>query len=152
VYQFKRRADYLARTCVTWQGQVRSIDNTLDKDTWGPTEAFLQEAAAFESQGSWVDHSDGAYNMGEDSDSEVEADGHAARYEPYSDMEDEDYGELLDAIETQALTDAYHIDEEFPTDFHTGLGDLAGNNPVASSSQPHAYHYSPRKRSHFEVD
>jgi hypothetical protein len=113
----------------------------FDKETWGPSDAVLQQAAAFESQGSW-------YNAEEDSDSQgesTEADSTVGVCEPDGDMDNEDYSELLDAFETQALTDAYRGDGEFLMDGLVGIDSMP-------SWQPHVNNYSPQKRSRVEVD
>ncbi|GBE80066.1 hypothetical protein SCP_0212690 [Sparassis crispa] len=72
-------------------------------ETWGPSKAQLTAAAAYEVTGSWDDEGDGirSVNAALDANDEDEV-----SFDEATDPEDD--GELLDAAEGAALTDAYH--------------------------------------------
>ncbi|KAL6302529.1 hypothetical protein BKA93DRAFT_827420 [Sparassis latifolia] len=104
LYQLDCQRESLCRLCVTWQARVRMIPCKRDMtETWGPSEAQLTAAAAYEITGSWDDEGDGirSVNAARDANDEDEV-----SFDEATDPEDD--GELLDAAEGAALTDAYH--------------------------------------------
>jgi hypothetical protein len=97
-YQLKRYAVMLCNLCAVWQANVRSIDCAYPMpESWGPSEAELTHAVIASVTARWVHVNEDVFVAGEE-DSEEEADG----------VEDE----LLDVIESVALSDAYrhHLD------------------------------------------
>ncbi|GBE80328.1 hypothetical protein SCP_0300430 [Sparassis crispa] len=72
-------------------------------ETWGPSEAQLAAAAAYEVTGSWNDEGDGIcfMNAVQDANNEDQMSFDEATHP-------EDDGELLDAAKDAALMDMYH--------------------------------------------
>lgn len=131
LYQLDIHRTQLCRLCVTWQAQVQVVPCAYPMSTsWGPSELELNEAAQYEVTES--------VDMGMDtghlaSEAEDDGDFDYGFHDPDSDAE----GDLLEAAETAAMTDAYHaLDEDViygfngpDMDTHTILFPAQGYSP-----------------------
>ena len=102
-YQLKLRQEYLANLCANWQAKICDIPFPFTEDPttfWGPSAADIAAVSSMD-QPTSLEEDEGM----EEEVSEV-------MEEFLDDSENEADGELLDAFETFALSEAWHGDEE----------------------------------------
>ena len=102
-----------------WESKVRGVPSDLPTDaSWGPPEARLQASKVI---GSWVEVSEHTQSQDpqapESDESSIDT----------SHLEDEDHGELLEVMESIALTDLYRSRVEYLEDSFSddSVGDIA---------------------------
>jgi hypothetical protein len=104
LYQLYQRQTTLTHLCVTWQAAVRGVPGERQMDSsWGPAEADLRNAAEDQVVGSWDEaaHFEILPATSDESDCD----------EDFERGVDDD-GDLLEALENVAFSDAYHTDED----------------------------------------
>ncbi|KAH9828839.1 uncharacterized protein C8Q71DRAFT_859379 [Rhodofomes roseus] len=109
LYQLQLHQQELCRLCATWQSQVLVIPCAYPMPaSWGPSELELNEAALYEisesaDMGEHMEQQAPHQDAGDDDGGDFDYGYHDA---------DEADGDLLDAAEAAALTDAYHPSED----------------------------------------
>jgi hypothetical protein len=133
IYQLDLLQQRLCRLCVTWQAQVRAIPCKWTMPaSWGPSEEDLRDALVYKYTGSWES---GDNDTCRQVDVSEPTSGDEIGDEVGSTDEDEDDGDLLEAAEAVAFTDAYHDNSE--SDVEAYLDDVPD---LSSPTRP------PRKR------
>jgi hypothetical protein len=105
LYQLDQRQTTLTCLCVIWQAAVRGVPGERQMDgPWGPEEADLRNAAEYRVVGSWDEATAHVEILPATPD---ESDGD----DDFEQGVDDD-GDLLEALENVAFSDAYRADED----------------------------------------
>ena len=130
LYHLEIVSQHLCCLCVTWQSNVSPIPCPKPlPSSWGPSEALLQDAAAYEVLADW------------DASVDESSAREAARCSDHSECDNNDLedlshecGEFFDSVEAEDLTDAYQEDDGLY--LYLDHGDIADRNGPHTPS-PH---------------